>query len=90
MVAVIPLAAKIATDIGLTTLMTCGVKTITEPYTISAVSKAGIFVTEIVVTAMVADKANDYIDDFCDKFDKLMVDRKNSKKWTAGGRTDNV
>lgn len=90
MVAAIPLAAKIATDIGLTTLMTCGVKTITEPYTIGTVSKVGIFVTELVVTAMVADKANDYIDDFCDKFDKLMADRKESNKWTTGGRTDNV
>ena len=94
MVAAIPLAAKIATDIGLTTLMTCGVKTLTKPYTLSAASKVGIFVTEIVVTAMVADKANDYIDDFCDKFDNLMKDRKSDKQfkreWTTGGRTYNA
>lgn len=94
MVAAIPLVVKIATDVGITTLVTCGIKNITSPYTLSAASKVGIAVSEIVIAGLIADKANNYIDDFCDEFDKLMAERKDNKKfkreWTTGGRKDNA
>ena len=88
MVPVLTFAAKIATDIGVVTLVGGGTKLLTGSCSLNAIQKIGIGCAEIVLAGMVIDKANVYIEEQFDTFDEYLKKRKESNSWTTGGRTD--
>ena len=92
MLAVIPLAAKIAADYGIVTLSGIATKKIVAPYALKPIQKLGVMAAELAISGIVIEKTNVHIDKVCMDFDQFIkereIDRKFKSEWTTGYRTD--
>lgn len=88
MVEAVILGAKIATDIGITTLVNCGARQLTAGCTMNILQRITLCAAELAIAGVIAEKTNVYIENSVKTFDEYMAQRKELSKWTSGGRTD--
>lgn len=86
---VLPVATKIAVDLGIGTIVKCGVANITRPYVLGTGQKILVGLGELALTGVACDKANDYVDSTYDMIADFMVNKDlDIKFFTRGGKVD--
>lgn len=78
---IITMIINLLTDIGLWKIVHCAFKNTIKPHKANKATKVCIFVGEMVVTGVISEKTNDYVERTTDKAVDFLVDHGLDKKF---------
>lgn len=78
---IIVMIINVFTDIGLWKIIHCAFKNAIKPHKVNKATKACIFVGEMVITGVISEKTNNYVEKTTDTAAKFLVNHGWDKKF---------